>query len=194
VGDPTADGVLLLGGMHAREWVPPDALISLAADLLEAYDAGTGLAYGGASFSANEVRRILESLNLYVFPCVNPDGRRFSQTSDAMWRKNRRPHASGGSCVGVDINRNFAFLWDHLTKFASDAGVNTSDNPCNASVYRGPSPASEPETRNVIWMLDSAPHICWLVDVHSAVPVVLHSWGSDQNQTTQPSQNFLNRS
>jgi Zinc carboxypeptidase len=38
------DGVLVLGGVHAREWIPPDALISLAADLLEAYEIGTGLA------------------------------------------------------------------------------------------------------------------------------------------------------
>ena len=35
-GGSDGDGVLLLGGMHAREWVPPDALVSLAADLLEA--------------------------------------------------------------------------------------------------------------------------------------------------------------
>ena len=41
------DSVLILGGVHAREWVPPDALISLAADLLEAFDLGTGLVYGG---------------------------------------------------------------------------------------------------------------------------------------------------
>ena len=32
--DGDRDGVLLLGGVHAREWVPPDALVSLAADLL----------------------------------------------------------------------------------------------------------------------------------------------------------------
>ena len=29
------DGVLVLGGVHAREWMPPDLCISLAADLLE---------------------------------------------------------------------------------------------------------------------------------------------------------------
>ena len=44
------DGVLILGGVHAREWVPPDALVSLAADLLEAYEFGTGLGYGNKTF------------------------------------------------------------------------------------------------------------------------------------------------
>ena len=44
----------------------------------------------------------------------------------------------------------------------------------------------------MIWLLDSNPQIRWHIDVHSAVPVILHSWGSDQNQTAQTSQNFLN--
>ncbi|POH57667.1 M14 family metallopeptidase [Arthrobacter glacialis] len=191
-GDPSADGVLILGGMHAREWVPPDALISFSADLLEAHETGTGLGYGGAAFSAADVSSILESVNIFIFACVNPDGRRFSQTSQALWRKNRRPGSGGGNCLGVDINRNFDFLWDHLAKFAPDSGVSASDNPCDANVYRGPAAGSEPETRNVVWMLDDTPQIRWHMDVHSAVPVILHSWGSDQNQSTQPTQTFLN--
>ena len=93
---------------------------------------------------------------------------------------------------GVDLNRNFDFLWDHRAKFAPDSQVSTSDNPCNPSVYRGPSPASEPETQNVVWLLDTYPRIRWHVDVHSAVPVILHSWGSDQNQTADRSQTFFN--
>jgi murein tripeptide amidase MpaA len=60
------DGVLVLGGVHAREWVPPDALVSLAADILEAYSSNLGLGYGGKGFSAQEVRRIMETLNLFV--------------------------------------------------------------------------------------------------------------------------------
>jgi hypothetical protein len=34
---------LLLGGLHAREWVPPDLMIALSADLLEAQARHTGL-------------------------------------------------------------------------------------------------------------------------------------------------------
>ena len=119
LGAATADrdSVLILGGMHAREWVPPDALISLAADLLEAYDRGTGLGYGGKSFAAGDIRQLMQALNILVYPCVNPDGRHFSQTADPQWRKNRRP--SPGGCVGVDINRNFDFLWDHSVEVRS---------------------------------------------------------------------------
>jgi murein tripeptide amidase MpaA len=188
----SVDGILLLGGVHAREWVPPDALISLAADLLEAYDIGKGLVYGGKKFLAKDIRYILNNLNLFVYPCVNPDGRHHSQSNDFKWRKNRRPHPNGGDCIGVDLNRNFNFLWDHLTKFSLDSKVSASDNPCNKEVYRGPSPASEPETQNIVWLLDSYTKIKWHIDLHSAVPVILHSWGSDQNQTSDPSQNFSN--
>ena len=190
-----ADGLLVLGGVHAREWVPPDALVALASDLLTTYANGTGLSYGGASYPASEIARLLETLNLFLFPCVNPDGRAFTQTGNANWRKNRRPAPGGGggpSCIGVDLNRNFDFLWDHTARFAANAGVNTSADPCDQMVYRGPSAASEPETQNVVWLLDTYPRIRWHLDVHSAVPVVLYSWGSDQDQTTSPGDSFLN--
>ncbi|MFJ8111879.1 M14 family metallopeptidase [Streptomyces sp. NPDC096132] len=198
IGTRPADevpGILVLGGVHAREWVPPDALVSLAADLLEAHESATGLGYGSSYFTAPQVRHVVENLDLFVFPCVNPDGRAFSQTTSAMWRKNRRPAPAGHtgpSCVGVDLNRNFDFLWDHLAKFAPDADVHTSDDPCDPQVYRGPAAASEPETRNVVWVLDNHPLIQWMVDVHSAVPVILHSWGDDQNQSTTPTDDFRN--
>ncbi|GIG39198.1 M14 family zinc carboxypeptidase [Cellulomonas phragmiteti] len=194
-GAHAADGILLLGGVHAREWVPPDALVAFAADLLEAYATGTGLGYGGASYAADDVRRLLETRNLFVLACVNPDGRAHSQAVASGWRKNRRPAppgSTGASCVGVDLNRNFDFLWDHLARFAPDSGVSASASPCDANVYRGPSAASEPETRDVVWVLDTYPRIRWHVDVHSAVPVVLHSWGSDENQSTTPGDNFRN--
>src|SRR5690606_30141538 len=126
---------------------------------------------------------------------VNPDGRAHSQTVDAGWRKNRRPAPSGStgaSCVGVDLNRNFDFLWDHLATFASDSGVSASADPCHANLYRGPAPAPEPETRNVVWALDTCPRSRWHVGVHSALPVVRHSWGSDENESTAPGDTFRN--
>jgi murein tripeptide amidase MpaA len=188
---PGADGVLVLGGVHAREWVPPDALISLAADLLEASVAGTGLVYGSTRFSAGQIRHVLDRADLFLYPCVNPDGRAHSQATAPMWRKNRRPPSSGSRCAGVDLNRNFDFLWDHAAKFAADSEVRTSADPCS-DVYRGPAAGSEPETRNVVWALDTFPLIRWHLDVHSAVPVVLHVWGCDEIQTTDPGQDFRN--
>jgi len=202
--------VLLTGGIHAREWAPPDALLSLLDRLLGAYEAGGAfdvpafadtagsgrdVVYPAASVSAADVQRIVENVELHVMPVVNPDGRAFSQSSaaNAMWRKNRRPPRSGSSCMGVDVNRNFDLAWDFDRYYndAGDAAVSASDDPCDFQVYHGPAPDSEPETRNVISLLRDK-RIEYYVDVHSFSRKVLHPWGMDDNQTRDPSQNFLN--
>ncbi len=189
-----ADAAVILGGMHAREWVPPDALVNVAADLLEANDRGTGLRYGGKKFSAGQIRSIVERMQLVLFPCVNPDGRHHSQTADPLWRKNRRaaPHGHGDNCIGVDLNRNFDALWDFRRHFSPTSKVSASDNPCDRNVYVGPSAASEPETRNVVALIERYPRTRWFVDVHSFVPAIYYTWGFDENQTGDPEMNFRN--
>ena len=193
-GRQKKSAVVVTGGMHAREWVPPDALVNLAADLLEAHSIGTGLRYGGKRFSANQIRSVVEDLQIILFPCVNPDGRHHSQTADPMWRKNRRRVRSdlGPQCVGIDINRNFDALWDFSRYFSSDSNVSASSDPCHPQVYVGPAAASEAETQNVVWLIDQHPETRWFIDVHSYVPAIYHTWGFDQNQTSDPAMNFHN--
>ncbi len=190
----TRDCAVLIGGVHAREWGSCEILVHLAADLLEAYSTGTGLTYGGAAFSAGQVRTILDGLDLVVFPLVNPDGRHYSQNTDAMWRKNRNPANSGGdpARIGVDINRNFDFLFDFATAFDPTAGPRVSADPGDVQVYQGPTPFSEPETRNVRWLLDAFPRTRWFVDVHSYSEDMLFVWGDDENQSLDPAKNFRN--
>jgi murein tripeptide amidase MpaA len=191
------DCVVVICGVHAREWGSCEIGINFAADLLEAYTNASGLAYGGTSFTAGQIKALLDGLHLLVIPLVNPDGRNYSQNSVALWRRNRNPANSGGqaNCVGVDVNRNFDFLFDFNTAFdpTSDASVYTSDDPCNANqVYHGPSPFSEPESRNVKWLLDTNPRTRWFLDVHSYSEDILFSWGHDEDQSTDPSMNFRN--
>jgi murein tripeptide amidase MpaA len=189
------DAVYITAGIHAREWGSCEIAVSFASDLIDAYRNSTGVSFGGKSFTYDNVRSIMEGLNVIVFPCVNPDGRNYSQMSDANWRRNRNPAQSGGNptCIGVDINRNFDFLWDFPNLFSPSAMVNTSTDPCSLSQnYRGPSVFSENETKNVQWVHDSFPRIRWFVDLHSSGEDILYSWGDDQNQTTDPSQNLTN--
>jgi murein tripeptide amidase MpaA len=191
------DCVMIIAGVHAREWGSCEIAINFAADLLEAYTGGMGLAYGGKSFTPAQVQSLLDGLHVVVFPLVNPDGRHYSQSSEALWRRNRNPASSGGNaaCIGVDLNRNYDFLFDFTTAFsaASDVAIYTSTDPCNVSqVYHGPAAFSEPETQNVKWLLDSYPRTHWFLDVHSYAEDILFNWGDDENQSTNPAMNFRN--
>src|SRR5262249_11680974 len=144
---------------------------------LGAWKAGKGIAIGRRRFSAAQVRRLVTEANLYLFPQVNPDGRHYSFTVDPMWRQNRRPAPPGltpGTCIGVDVTRNFDFLWDFEKAFAPAAPVACSTQPCDPQVYVGPAAASEPETQNVVALLDDHPDIGFLVDVHSYGEMILY--------------------
>lgn len=172
--------VLIVGGTHARELMNPDAIIELAIDLLLSYSNGTDIRYGGKTFTADDVKLILEAMDIWLLPCVNPDGRHHVMTVDDMWRKNRRDNASS-PCDGVDLNRNSDVVW-------GVAQGQTSCSPCS-DVYCGPSAFSEPETRNVKHVLD-AERVVSFVDVHSFSELVLFPWGHARTQSTDPTQRF----
>lgn len=193
--DPGRPGVFFLGGIHAREWGSPDILINFVEQLEQAYLNGTGITLGTKVFSASDIKSIVDDLDIYVFPQANPDGRNYSMNTEALWRKNRRtaaPNSGSGPCVGVDLNRNYDFLWDFQNLFAPTSTVSCSADPCDYQVYHGPSPFSEPETQNVKWMHDNFPNIGYFVDLHSYGQDILYSWGDDDDQETDPAMNFQN--
>lgn len=83
----------MIGGLHAREWMPPEICLSLAADLLEAYDTGTGLTYASVHYSAAQIRETMETYHIYLVPTCNPDGLHYAKTHDSIggllgWRRN----------------------------------------------------------------------------------------------------------
>jgi len=201
--------VLFVGGAHAREWVPPDALLTLLQRLLAAYDdeadlvvpaftdtaSNPDLAYPAATIAADDVKRIVENVQLHVVGCSNPDGRAFSQSGplNAMWRKNRRPPNPGSTCRGVDPNRNNDIAWDY-ERYYSRAGAaanSASTDPCDFQVYVGPAAESEPEVKNVAGLMRDL-DIAYFVDVHSFSRKLLYPWGMDGNQTRDELQNYKN--
>lgn len=184
-GTGNRNGVFLVGGTHARELINPDLLLRFALGLCDAYTNGAGLTYGGRTWSATDVRLVVENLDIFVLPLLNPDGRAFvfAPGGDQWWRKNRSVNP-GSPCLGTDLNRNFDFLWPWTIG-------QTSASPC-ALTFKGASAFSEPETRNVRYMLDTYTNIVTFVDVHSYSELLLYPWGDDDNQTTTPDQNFQN--
>lgn len=208
---------LFIGGVHAREWVPPDALVGFAEKLAEAKAFARDIVYprfesGGVPYenpddaahdkapyvvSAAEVSAILRRFVVIVLPLVNPDGRWVSVTASKkdtehlLWRKNRRS-AVAGPCLGVDINRNYDVAWDFQKYYDASAAtrVKASTKPC-AGTFHGPSPLSEPETRNVANLID-AEKVEVFVDVHMTGRSVSFPWGMETNQSTEPAKSFSN--
>jgi len=177
-------GLLFLGGVHAREILNPDLLVKLALNVCEAYISKTGMKFGNKSYTADDVKQIVENLELFIFPLVNPDGRSFVQApnGDVWWRKNKNPN-HGLPQKGVDLNRNYDFLWD--------SGIGTSSNSVT-EIYKGKEAASEPETKNVLHLINKYQNISCVLDIHSYSELILYPWGDDETQTEDPDMNFNN--
>jgi murein tripeptide amidase MpaA len=180
----------LSAGMHARERGGPDQLIYWISDLLAANKAGTGLKYGSKTYTNAQVKSVLAA-GIVFFPLVNPDGVAYDQSSGSLWRKNRNTRSgSSGASVGVDINRNFDFLWN-FKKYFDPSTSPASTSPSSEAFY-GSAAASESETKNHVSVYDSFPGIRWFMDIHSATGDILYNWGDDELQSTSTTMNFLN--
>jgi hypothetical protein len=185
-----------IAAIHARERGAPDTLIYFIADLLWAKQFGTGLTFGPHTYSNADVLKAL-STGIVFLPLVNPDGVAWDQTTNTCWRKNRNPaNAIPGNprSIGVDLNRNFDFLWDFPLHYAPSAASDprlASTNPIS-DVYHGSDAFSEPETKNVAWVLDQYPRVRWFLDIHSYSGEILYPWGDDNNQVGITGQNFRN--
>jgi murein tripeptide amidase MpaA len=187
--------VCIISGVHGREWGGPDIVVYFGLLLLTAYSENRGVRLGSKKFTAEQIRRLVRERNIFLFPQVNPDGRLYSMDRHPFWRKNRRPAPRGRAhrSVGVDINRNFDFMWDFERHFAPDT-VGSSKKPSDYETYIGPRATSEPETRNVVWLLDHYPQIGYFIDLHSYSETILYNWGSDENQSHDPAMTFTNSS
>jgi hypothetical protein len=149
-------GVLQMAAPHAREWVQPMIMTELAEQLVANYDPKS------ADPAVRANTKLLDGLDIFLVPVTNPDGQNYSFFDDDMWRKNRAPGPHGQH--GVDVNRNYPYKWDAGTKARSE-------------VYAGPGPGSEPETRNVLGIVDEHPNIRFVCDWHSYAEEVRRPYG-----------------
>jgi murein tripeptide amidase MpaA len=189
-GDKSKVHLYLSAGMHARERGGPDNLIYWISDLLAANKAGSGLTYGRKTYTNAQVKSVLAA-GIVFFPLVNPDGVTYDQSSGSLWRKNRNTRSgSSGSSIGVDINRNFDFLWNFKKYF--DPGESPASSSPSSEAFYGTAAVSESETKNHVSVYDSFPAVRWFMDIHSATGDILYSWGDDEDQTTNTNMNFMN--
>src|SRR5215216_355714 len=203
---PNRPAALIVAGMHAREWAQPDAVLSFAAGLLNAYRSSgpftipsftdsTGTVHGPVVVTAATVKAIIEHMDIYLVPNANPDGREFSMASAAnqLWRKNRG--ATPTPALGTDLNRNFDIAWDFDVYYSVAAATHPdfvahTSKTTSTDVYIGPGAFSEKESLNIKFLLDNFP-IGYYVDLHSFSQLVMHPWGIETNGTNS-SQTFRN--
>jgi hypothetical protein len=156
-GTDTRPAVYYSALTHAREPEGMQSLFLFVDDLLSRYDTDPFARY------------LLDQRVIYVCPVVNPDGYSYNESispaGGGAWRKNRR---SNGTSYGVDLNRNFGYMWGY-------DNLGSSGTP-SSETYRGPSAFSEPETqaqRDLVVSLKPATGISF----HTYSDDFLHPWG-----------------
>ncbi|MGD9692122.1 MAG: M14 family zinc carboxypeptidase [Phycisphaerales bacterium] len=140
---------------HAREWAVLPVSMWFADQLIRQYGVDPALT------------QLVNSIEIYIVPIVNPDGYIYTWGPNRQWRKNRRPNAGGS--FGVDLNRNWGYGW---------GGTGSSGTP-SSDTYRGTAPFSEPETTNISNFLLAHPNIRAIADLHANGQTFLMPWGNE---------------
>ncbi|RLP85295.1 M14 family zinc carboxypeptidase [Micromonospora sp. CV4] len=153
--DGSRVGVLAYSQEHAREWATPLVTLEFAERMLA--NARTDPA----------TRELLEQVDVFVIPTVNPDGANYSFNDYNFQRKNLVNHCTGPArdprnrtSWGVDLNRNYT-VGSYF-----DGYVGASAN-CLSGNYAGTAELSEAESRNVIALAEAHPNIKFAMNVHS---------------------------
>jgi PKD repeat protein len=164
--------LFVMTAIHAREYTTAELNTRYAEYLVDNYGIDPDVTW---LLDYHEIHLMLQS---------NPDGRKKAETG-LLWRKNTNENYCGATSNdrGADLNRNYPFQWGCCG--------GSSGNPCSET-YRGPSPASEPETQVVLDYIRSefpdqrpddlvtpAPDDAMgiFLDIHSYSQLVIWPWG-----------------
>ena len=187
-----AYGGLLLAGLRGREWGGPDILVYLGMRLLRAYRDRKGiklshkvfgLGAGARQRRSGGDRRLASGksprprLRSSTHPGGENEPRPASRNERRAWiRRALRGHQPAVVLCLPDarFDRHFRcpYAWAASVK------------PRGTSRLRRSALRVEPETRNVIWLLDRFPNIRYLVDLHSYGETILHNSGTAETRLT----------
>ena len=166
--DEAEPEILYTAVHHAREPGGMAGLIYFMWHILENYE------------SDPQVQAMVNETELYLVPCLNPDGYIFNENNyfnggSIYWRKNRRDNGDG--TFGVDLNRNYGY------EFGFDN--NGSSPNTDAATYRGPEGFSEPETQ-ASQAFCNAHEFQIALNYHTFGNLLIYPWGYDNIGIADP--------
>lgn len=171
--DGSKTGVLGYAQEHAREWQTPLVTIETAERLVRNY---------GIHDTTTE---LVDELDIFLMPSFNPDGANYSFYDVPLHRKNMTNYCdtdgardqwavAQGAQWGVDNNRNYGAytLWD---------GYSGASFSCTGTSFAGPrelGPLSQPENKNLVWLVDTHDNIDFSMNIHSSGDYFMWSPGA----------------
>ncbi len=190
VNDPNKPILYAMGSIHSREYPPAELVTRFAEYLLSEYGSNPDVTW---LVDYHEIHLLLQG---------NPDGRVISEgETSAFQRKNYNanhcPGGTGFEMQGVDMNRNFEFLWNQ--------GTGSSGNDCSQA-FRGDIAVSEPETQAINTYIqtlfpDQRPDDLVTaaplnkpgvyLDIHNVAELTLFPWGFSDGAGQAPNHDQL---
>uniref|UniRef100_E9PYY7 Carboxypeptidase A5 n=1 Tax=Mus musculus TaxID=10090 RepID=E9PYY7_MOUSE len=93
-GGPNRPAIWIDTGIHSREWITHATGIWISQKIVNAYGKD------------HVLKRILNTMDIFIEIVTNPDGFAFTHSMNRLWRKNKSSQP-GIFCIGVDLNRNW---------------------------------------------------------------------------------------
>lgn len=184
LGNPEADRqVVVSAAIHGREYMTALLTMKQLEFYLQYYDVGS---YEGIPYSI-----LFDQTCFYIVPMTNPDGVMLAQQGLESLPEEMRERIEEcyetedheypvtfetylrrwkANANGVDLNRNYDARWEEYQG---------AEHP-QSFQYKGPSPASEPETQAMQALIDSLPNVIATLCVHSQGEVVYWNCGQSE--------------
>ena len=185
--DGSRPAVLYSALQHAREWLAGETERRTLRLFLDNYgNTGTAVGTDGnpvAGVSSSELTSLVNNRELWFILVANPDGYDFTfDPANRLWRKNLRDNNGDGQLTGidgVDPNRNFPTRWSY-----DDEG---SNRDFASETYHGTGPASEPETKAFLSLMNRV-RFAYNKNDHTAAQLILwpFGWQVDTRAADEP--------